>query len=214
MRPFLSLLFVCLLVGSNIQAQRPTAQDYERVPRDMKTLLGITSGINNPGGLLGIRLQAPLNLNILADVTAGLGSWGYKIGTGLVFNAQKQKGLTPFVGLAMATGINDFPLENVDVTYTSNQIGQSVILSNQNISVKLPPRILLNLGGQIQVYSSKGNRFFFEFGYSIPIIAEPVSVNNAFDGVGTKGLVDLNKQIFNLISPGGIMLGLNYLWAM
>jgi hypothetical protein len=207
-----SILLVAL--GLNLHAQRELINNYGEKPRDMKTLLGITSGLNNPGGLLGIRLQTPLNLNLMADFSAGLGTWGYKAGAGLVFNAQKVKGLTPFIGLAVATGISDFPLENVDIKYTGNQTGIAVILSNQNVSVKLPPRFLLNLGAQWQVYSLKGNRFFFEFGYSIPIIAEQVSINNANDGSGTKELVELNKRVFNFISPGGLMLGFNYLWAM
>lgn len=202
------------IVGSGLFAQRELTNNYGEKPRDMKTLLGITGGLNNPGGLVGIRLQTPLNVNLMGDFSAGIGSWGYKAGAGLVFNAQKERGLTPVIGLAVATGISDFPLENVDIKYTSSQIGVPVILTNQNVSVKLPPRFLLNLGAHWQVYSSKGNRFFFEFGYSIPLIAPDVSINNANDGVGTKELVELNKRVFNFISPGGLMLGFNYLWAM
>jgi|SRR6218665_1553560 len=163
-----------------------------------KYYLGLGTGLNS-AGLLGIKSAFRLHELILIDAFAGLGTWGWKYGAGFVFNAKNKKSFCPAISLTHATGVND-------ILYTSKDDNNN---SGDEVRMDLKPATMLNLTIQRHWVFKETNRLVFEFGYSFLLnggryeFTTPNFTPTSFD-----------KQVWDLLRPGGISLGLAFYFGL
>lgn len=180
-------------------------KDYSESDKMPAFYLGAGSGLNNNCGLIGVKVGLRLNERFLLDIGAGSGSWGNKIGLGLILNAVNKTAWCPAISFSRATGLSSAPL-NLDV---NNNFG--FLEKEKLVNVQLQPTNLFNLSIQRQwIRPLTKNRIVLEFGYSI------------FLSGGEYGLLDLpgyeltslSKAVLNTLRPGGLMIGFSYNWAL
>lgn len=80
------ILALYLLCVSQVKSQNQTNPFYKtETPEFSRYYLGFTTGINNIGGLIGVKADIAVSQNLFIGLGAGLGSWGYKYGADLHF---------------------------------------------------------------------------------------------------------------------------------
>lgn len=187
-------LFVIVLLN---KAMAQSKNDYGTLAKNPTFYIGVGSGLNNNCGLVGIKLGVRLSDKLLLDASAGVGSWGNKVGLGLVFNAINTNAWCPVISISRATGIDEIPLD----MEVQNMYGTGTA----KVNMKYNPATLFNISVQRQWIRKKGNRLVFEMGYSILI-----------DGAGYElldnryTLTSRSKSVLNVLKPGGLMLGFSY----
>lgn len=189
------LLFVIVLLN---KAMAQSKNDYGTLTKNPAFYIGVGSGLNNNCGLVGLKLGVRLSDRLLLDASAGLGSWGNKVGLGIVFNAVNTNAWCPVISISRATGIDELPL-NMEVR---DQYG---ITSNRQVKIKYNPATMFNVSLQRQWIRKKGNRLVFEMGYSILIDGASYEL---LDNNYT--LTDRSKSVMNVLKPGGLMIGFSY----
>ena len=197
----LSILFLIITITNNISIAQ--TNKYDIVPNIPSFYFGIGTGINVNTGLTGIKLGARLNEFSLIEASAGVGSWGNKIGIGIVLNSKNSTSWCPVISISRATGLDKFS-NNLEL------INSSGITYKRDADVTFNPATLSNIGMQRQWVRPNGNRIVLELGYSILIAGSEYSVKL---NQGEK-LSDLSEKLMNTLKPGGIMIGFTYNFAI
>ncbi len=84
---FLLVLFTGVISSFTI-AQ--TVTDYSKLSKQHNIYFGFGSGLNYNCGLIGLKLTGRVSENVLIDASAGIGSWGNKLGLGVILNAKNE----------------------------------------------------------------------------------------------------------------------------
>ncbi len=197
----LSILLLIIITNKNISLSQNNK--YDVAPNNPSFYFGIGTGLNVNTGLMGIKLGTRLNEFSLIEASAGIGSWGNKIGLGIVLNAKNSTSWCPVISISRATGLDKFS-NNLEV---KNSLG---ITNNRDVDVTLNPATLFNISMQRQWVRPKGNRIVLELGYSILFAGSEYSV---ILNQGEK-LSDLSEKVMNTLKPGGIMIGFTYNFAI
>lgn len=198
----LIILTLTLIVFNSLNAQ--SIKDYSVAEKSPQFYLGAGTGINNNCGLIGIKLGLRLNDRFLLDVGAGNGTWGNKIGLGLVLNAVNATAWCPSLSISRATGYLSTP-EVLDVSKNG------IVEKNKEVNIQINPATMFNLSLQRQwVRPISKNRIVLEVGYSILVAGGEFGL---LDEPGYE-LEKNSKSKLNLRIPGGLMIGFSYNWAL
>lgn len=165
-----------------------------------KVYLGIGTGVNSFTGMLGIGMDIKCVDRLFLRIGAGIGSWGYKVSGGIKHERKNKKGWIFSAFYTFNSGLKNFkyPLETIS--------GKDLIIKEVTIDLKQATTISLSTG--YNWYFKKKNKFYLEFGYSVPFEAEPYNVTD-----GSK-LTDKSKNTLKLTQPGGIVFGLGVMFGL
>lgn len=159
--------------------------------------LGVSTGLNNNAGLLGITGELQLVNNLSINGGLGVGSWGVKSGVGLKYYLHYPSGFSFNIGYARASGIDDIEIE-MEQEFLRGQSGK------QSIPFSFLPASVVNLSATKHwlIGKRKVNRFHLEFGYA---------VRTASDRYRTTALLsDDGKTFMRLLQPGGLILSTGF----
>ncbi len=179
-------------------------KDYSKLEKAPSFYIGVGSGLNYNCGLVGLKLTGRISDKILIDASVGSGSWGNKLGLGLILNAKNETAWCPVISVSRATGLENIPL-SVTVTNSGGYTRTDVY------NMKYNAANMVNLGVQRQWIRPKGNRITLELGYSVLVSGGEYSIND--QGLGLI-LVESSKQVLELIKPGGLTVGFGYYFAL
>lgn len=157
--------------------------------------LGLSTGINNFNGMLGINGELKIVKNLTAAGGAGIGGWGYKFAAAIRYYIHYPKGWCFGLGYSSATGVKGFEAE-LETSYPG---GDQIVLLNLNRANNL------NLTGGYQWRLGKRFRLGLEIGYAFPLqdqAWEVVSENVV--------LSDTSEQVMNILTPGGLIIGFGF----
>lgn len=170
-----------------------------------KAYFGVSTGFNNPNGILGFNLAVPVNL-VVISAGVGVSTWGNKIyGEGRYFLKPCQH------GFAFAAGITH------DAGRVHAQLKMQTDQGNhQQVTMNLNPVT----NGYVAVYhfwqlGKRHNRFFTDLGYSVPF--ETAHFKQVFppgpppqNGFITQSAKDKLREF----SPGGMMIGAGFCFGL
>lgn len=194
------LLVLTGLICDFTIAQKVT--DYSKITKPNNFYIGLGSGVNYNCGLIGIKLTGRINDKILIDASAGVGTWGNKLGLGIILNAKNENAWCPTISFSRATGIESTPL-------TIEVVNSSGYKTSSTIDVKISPANMVNIGLQRQWIRPTGNRITLELGYSVLVSGgEATLLNPAYS------FTDVSKKVFDLLRPGGLTVGFGYYFAL
>ena len=128
---------------------------------------------------------------------AGIGGWGGKLSLGVKYQDLMKKGIGFGLGYSYCSGISDFDAPLPD------QNGQEITV---NMDLKRAGSINLTINKN-WVFP-RGNVFYIESGYAIGVGKNPsYEIND-----GTL-LSDDAELVMDIITPGGLILGVGFLVA-
>ncbi len=157
--------------------------------------LGVSIGINNFNGMLGINGELKIVKNLTIAGGAGIGGWGYKFAAAMRYYIHYPKGWCFGLGYSSATGMKGFEAE-LETSYPGG---------NQMVVLNLNRANNLNLTGSHQWRLGKRFRLGLEFGYSFPLQDQAWEV--ASENVV---LSDTSEQVMNILTPGGLIIGFGF----
>lgn len=193
-----AILVLLFIKNSNSQ----NINDYSKLVKAPSFYIGVGSGLNYNCGLVGLKLTGRVSDKILVDASVGLGTWGNKLGLGLIFNAKNENAWCPVISVSRATGIENIPVQ-IEV------INSSGIKSTTFRNVTYNPATMVNLGVQKQWIRPKGNRITLELGYSVLVSGGEAILTDS----GYK-FTDLSNRVFDILRPGGLTIGFGYYFAL
>lgn len=169
--------------------------------RERNSFLGLSAGINNPAGMIGMRFDTRIAPKLMGTVNLGLG-WGVKTSLGVVYQPKQGSGWCPFISISHTTG--------ADSIVSKLQVQQASAVVMKDVAADFKPINTLNLGFERQWIGSKGNRFFLTLGYSFALHNGDVyELYNKAEPLTKASALGLKLQ-----SPGGIMVGLGYSFGL
>ena len=157
--------------------------------------LGLSTGINNFNGLLGINGEIRVINNFTIAGGAGIGSWGYKLAGAVRYYIHYPKGLYFAIGYSSAIGA-----PGVEIELETTRPG-----GNQMVELDLHPANNLNLSASYQWRLGRRFRLGLEFGYSFPL------QDRAWELVSEDVILsDASEEVMDFLTPGGLVLGFGF----
>jgi hypothetical protein len=156
--------------------------------------IGISTGLNNMSGLLGIDIDYVLSNNTTAGAHIGLGTWGVKMGAGAKYYRREcHTGWAYGMGMSYAGGNRNQIIELETTT------------GRKNVSLNLLPQA----GVQLEILrffpiGNKGHRFWAELGWNQRFTRKVYAV---LDGQTLS--LRANRTI-NFLCPGGLVMAGGY----
>jgi hypothetical protein len=156
---------------------------------------GLSMGINNPHGIMGINFEMPISQQFTFSPGIGISSWGTKFG-GMIKYYTKPccMGWAYGIGVTYSKGMESYEMQNIEVLTPTGNIKTTVklrMLSQTNIA--------LNAYKYFKIRTN--NRFFIHAGLSFGMNQDKFNVIS-----GHKLSETSNLQI-KALSPGGLSLG-------
>jgi hypothetical protein len=196
MKKTLTLLAVILATMSTTFAQqtKATKSVTSDNPNEEKRhlYLGLSSGINNIASLFGLSLEVPFSENMSGKLGVGVGGWGSVIGIAGKYYKQYPVSWSFGVGYSTASGYKEIPL-GLTTRLTPNTTEQIKMNADRAHMIDL-------VTGK-----SWGNKvkFNLELGYSIRVNGGAYTTVDK-----TIVLSETSTTAMNLLSPGGLIIGL------
>lgn len=160
--------------------------------------IGVGLGFNDNG--LGGCLEIPIEKKLSFYGNAGLGGWGWKLGGGFSFYPSTGPyGSSLSIGYASASGFQNFQTQ---LTIEPNDEYRIIVLDTNPVGT-------VNLVYAYNLQLGKKSKFALSAGYAMPV------TKNAYDVI-TPGVVlsETSKQILEIMQPGGLILGLKFLFGI
>ncbi|MBN2485262.1 MAG: hypothetical protein JXB34_04760 [Bacteroidales bacterium] len=182
-----------LLVFTGITKGQYENPEYKEIEEKKPVVyFGLSTGINNFNGMLGgfIELCPAEKITIAGGL--GLGMWGAKATGGLRYYKNYPERLYYSGSLSFHSG---FPEITMEFTDDNNNI------QTYNMKFKPVPTLNLAVGYQVALLNNK-LRLHFEGGYAIKLKTD------CYEVISGGELSDLSKQVMNIYTPGGLILGL------
>ncbi|MBL7682387.1 MAG: hypothetical protein JNK00_03415 [Flavipsychrobacter sp.] len=196
----LTLLIVLIALSASSFAQRggykggKGRNNYE-CP---KLYIGITAGIESPGGLIGFNVDVPVTQKFSLSGSAGLGSWGYKAGgEGRFYFGECNRSWALGAGVTYNTGLKNFS-STMPTTMGDANVAMDL---NPKTNVFIAAHKFFNLG-------RNGHRFNISMGYSIRLDEDNYRILNGYT------LTSEGKQVMTILAPGGFMLGFGFTFGV
>lgn len=180
-----TLILTGLLLAITLSASAQRKKTTTETPNPSGSYLGVTTGVNNIGGMAGLTFEGALTPTFSGKVAFGVGGWGTKFGVAGKYYKQFPTSWSFGVGYSTASGAKNLDME----------------LENQKIKMNLDRSHHLDF----VIGKAWGNkvRFGLEFGYCVPV------------GGGTYAPVDktvilstTSKRVLDILSPSGFIFGL------
>ncbi|MBN9485023.1 MAG: hypothetical protein BGO70_05120 [Bacteroidetes bacterium 43-93] len=164
-----------------------------------KLYIGISTGIENPSGLIGFNVDVPVTQNFSLGAGVGLSSWGYKAyGEGRFYFGECNRGWALGTGVTYNTGLTNF------TTTLPTTAG------DQDVALDLNPRTNVFLAGyRFWNLGHNGHRIYLALGYSIRLDEDNYSIRNPYVQLTSDG-----QQAMKILAPGGFMLGFGFSWGV
>lgn len=197
-RNILAALLFCSF-GYFVNAQN--IKDYSTLEKAPGFYIGVGTGLNYNCGLIGLKLTGRVSDKILIDASVGSGTWGNKLGLGLILNAKNETAWCPVISLSRATGLENAP---VQIETINNGVKTDAIRN-----VTLSPATMVNLGVQRQWIRPKGNRITLELGYSVLVSGGEAKLTEP-----DYQFTNVSKEVFEVLKPGGLTIGFGYYFAL
>jgi hypothetical protein len=161
-----------------------------------KCYLGVGTGINNASGMVGVLFEAPINSHYSAKLGAGLGSWGSKISVSAKYYKEFPTSISFGLGYSTASGVRNVEYEVELMDGTKNK---------EEFNLYRAHMIDFTIG---KSWGQKV-RFNIECGYSLKIAG-----GNYKHLYETQELSEDSKTTFDMITPGGLIIGLGLTFAL
>ncbi len=196
---YVIILFTLLLLF--IKPSNPlSAQNYQ-LPAENKSqliYLGLGLSINDYG--LGLGVEFPLAGKISVNGNLGIGGWGLKAGGSLNFYTTHISNGSEFsIGYSYASGMKDF---NYDLWVDPFDEKQVVNMDLNSVgTINFIYTYNLRIG-----YSCKAG---FSGGYAFPISTSPYTVNTAGANLSSD-----SKQLMDIMAPGGLIVGIRFMFGL
>ena len=156
--------------------------------------IGIGAGINNYCGLIGIGANFYLVDDICLRVGAGIGTWGSKLTAGVKYEKRDEKGWGCGISLSSCSG-------GVEQNLTNKNKQTHTIVNLLRVNT-------INLTGTYSWVFHNKNRFYIETGYSIGVTDKYYEEKNG------RELSDFQTRFVHLMKPGGIIIGIGFLFGL
>lgn len=201
----LFILLFCIMSNTFAQNENPDFITEENTTNpdskeSSKVFIGVGTGINNYTGLLGATLELKITNKTTLFLVAGTGGWGNKIGGGIaLYPKQATFGNCFSAGISLATGIYDYKI-SMEVENHTEPV---------DLEMDLNPAATLNIMYSYNFHMKAKSKFVLRTGLAIALIDEPYSIKT-----GNYKLTDTSKSIMNLYQPGGLIIGLDFLFGL
>jgi hypothetical protein len=196
-----NILAVLLFCSITYLVSAQNIKDYSKLEKAPNFYIGVGSGLNYNCGLVGLKLTGRISDKILIDASVGSGTWGNKLGLGLILNAKNETAWCPVISVSRATGLENAPFQ---IETISNGFKTTAIRN-----VTLSAATMVNLGVQRQWIRPKGNRITLELGYSVLVSGGEAKLTDP-----DYQFTDVSKQVFEILKPGGLTVGFGYYFAL
>lgn len=174
---------------------------YAQNSEDNPTIfLGLGTGINNYTGLIGVTGEGKVLGPLSFFGTIGAGGWGYKIGGGLAYYPRYfPYGPSFSLGYSIALGATGFETEMEIVGETDPQM----------IEMDLKPAGTINLLYTHNWQLGKRSKFCLNAGYALPLNQKPYDIITP-----NVELTEDSEVVMNVMQPGGVILGIQFLFGL
>lgn len=163
-----------------------------------KFYLGLSSGINNHSGIIGINFDVPVTTQFSLGTGAGISSWGFKAyGEGRFYFKECNRGWALGAAFTYNTGLEGFVAE-MPTTIGSVDVGMDLEPS-PNIAVSAYHFFNLGRGG---------HRFYLQLGWSQSLVSDPYTITSGHT------LTSDGVTAMNLLSPGGLIFGFGFSFGL
>jgi hypothetical protein len=193
-------LLICFCATAQDYYSKDSAKVYAKVPESETTsrlYLGFGMGLNNDAGLIGFSGKVRLHRTFFLRAAAGLGSWGTKFTVGAKYEMKYTRCWGFGLSYSMCTGISDY----VASMETAGPI-------TKEVTMDLLPASTINLTSSYNLYFRKNKLFYLEFGYAFPLELQPYRVK---DG---SVLTPTSESVMRLLQPGGMIVGLGFMFGL
>lgn len=163
-----------------------------------KFYLGLSSGLNNPAGLVGLNIDVPVTSNVSLGTGGGISSWGYKFyGEGRYYFRECNRGWALGAAFVYNTGLPSLNLE----------LGTNI--GTQTVLVDLEPVPAVTLSGYHFFNMGRaGHRFYLQFGWSQRFVDKAYTIQSGVT-LNTEG-----EQAMQILTPGGVVFGVGFSFAL
>lgn len=198
----LTLVFVLIALSITSFAQRGGYKGQKGSGRNSfecpKLYIGVTAGIENPGGLVGLNIDVPVTQRFSLSGSAGLSSWGYKAGgEGRFYFGDCNRSWALGAGVTYNTG-----LSNVSMTLPTTYGDATVLIDlKPKTNVFFAVHKFFNLG-------RNGHRFNITAGYSMRLDNDNYRVLNNYE------LTTAGDDAMRIAAPGGVMIGFGFTFGV
>ena len=158
--------------------------------------LGFGSSINDCG-ILSAGIELPVLKMFSFYGTAGLGSWGWKIGGGITYYPQHK----PFKSGYSLAYYSASGLDNFETKLTVEPNG-----NEQTVKLNLLRAGTVNLVYSYNLKVGQSSKFVFYGGYAIPVTENAYTIIDP-----TVTLTETSIQFLNVMQPGGVIIGVKYM---
>lgn len=189
-----SLTLIALVISLVSFAQK----SYRSEASCPKLYMGISSGIENPVGLIGFNIDVPVVQSFSLGTGFGRSSWGWKTFADARFYFGKcNSGWALGTGVTYNTGIKDF-VTQLPTTY-----------GDRNVTLDFKPKVNAFFAAyKFWHVGHKGNRIYINIGYSFRLDDDNYTVKSLHT------LTDDGKQVLQVLAPGGLMIGFGFNFAV
>lgn len=187
-------LLLLLLVATTITTYAQRGRRGQECP---KIYLGLSTGINNTNGLLGVNLDVPVTPTFSLGAGGGLSTWGWKafFEGRYYFGQACNRGWAIGAGLTYNTGLSQ-PLE---VDQDPNSLG----IPPAQVTIEPVPAAFISAYRFFNI-GQRGNRFYLQLGWSQRFEDKPYT-SNPFRPLTTDG-----ETVMRILSPGGVIIGVGF----
>lgn len=167
-------------------------------PSCKKFYLGISTGINNQSGLVGVNFDIPVTSQFSLGTGLGLSSWGLKTyAEGRFYFRECNRGWALGAGITYNTG-----LENISTDLPTTTGTKSVLMDwEPSTNAMLSGYHFFNLG-------RGGHRFYLQLGYSYRLD------DNIYTIKSPDILTADGKTAMDIVKPGGVIFAFGFSFGL
>ncbi len=207
MRKIITICF-CLFMVNMLYSQSRiiNSTPIENLPEHKPPFLslGVGLGINNYCGLFGAGMKVNVYETFYLKGGVGIGSWGYKYSIGAGYDLKSRNSWGFGVYYEQASGIKGF--------YTDLDVINNGVTTKQKVEMDLKPVGSVNLTAT-KTWNFKRNPhncFYIEMGLAFQVASGDMYKLKDENVV----LSDLSKSTITMMSPGGLVFGVGFLFGM
>ncbi|OGV49440.1 MAG: hypothetical protein A2017_00020 [Lentisphaerae bacterium GWF2_44_16] len=188
---FCILAYSCMPLHAQVEEGAPAGKNPSA-----HFYLGPGMGIDSPTGIIGLSVEAPIVKKFSAFGGAGIGFWGLKLAAGFNYYF-KEAPLGSSVGVSYSFSTGD---KNLELLMPVEPLSE-----NEMITVNLLPAGSISLFYSHSWTLGKKGKFTLFTGYAVSLNKSPWEV------VSNHTLDDISVMTLDLLKPGGIMLGMQFM---
>jgi hypothetical protein len=192
------LVALCIIGACSINA----AQSQALIDRDASrayAYLGLGMGFDTPAGMIGFVAEVPVGNKFSLSPAAGIGSWGYKLSGGVNYYFN-ETALGSALGLHYTWSGGEDELK-VSLPVEGNPNGEMV-------TMRMNPASSVNLSNSYSWRLGRKGKFSLFTGYAISLNEKP------YDVISNHTLDEVSTATMKLIKPGGLILGLQFMFGI